>query len=93
MVSPIALKSEREPEVTEPPKKKVIVNEDQNEISANPTTGGCLSQSSFDTYSKPKRESQVMVGYNAYVNMFPDDDVSCVVVVFFEFLVNFFTYV
>lgn len=85
MVSLIALKSERESEVTEPAKKKVIVNEDQNEVSVNTTRGGCLSQSSFDTQSKPKRESQVTVGYNTYVNMFPDDDV----VVMLLFSLNF----
>ena len=87
MVSPFALKSECECQVTEPPKKKMIVSEDQNEVSATPTTSGCLSQSGFGTHSKSKRESQVMVGYNTYVNMFPDDDMSCEVV-FFGLLVK-----
>lgn len=74
---PFALKSEWECEVTEPPKKKMIVTEDQNEVNANPTTSCCLSQSSFGTHRKPKREFHVMVAYNTYVNMFTHDDLSC----------------
>lgn len=66
------------------------MSEDKNAVSANPTTSGCFSQFSLATYSKPKRESQVMVtvGYNTYENLFPDDDMSSDDVSFFGFLVK-----
>lgn len=65
------------------------MSEDKNVVSANPTTSGCFSQPSLGTYSKPKRESQVMVtgGYNTYENLFPDD-MSSDDVSFFGFLVK-----
>lgn len=62
-------------------------------VSVNPTTSGCLSQSNFAAHSKPNRDSQVMVGCNTYVIMFPVDYMSCNVVGVFGFLVKSLPYV
>ena len=84
MDSPFALKSMHESEVTEPPNKKIhqmTASDGENKASTSPSCSGCLSQPSCSTQSKPVRESQLLVGYNTYVNMFPDeinvDDENC----------------